>query len=116
VSEPIGKLGHLIVPVDDVAAAVDFYTNLLGCELRFRDGDRYAAVKAGELTIGLAGPGQQAPGGGIALSFEVEDLEGAARRLRDGGAQVSDPVEGPHEVRATYRDPAGNEGFLYSRL
>jgi len=101
----IGRLGHLLVPVDDVAAAVAFYTDVLGLELRFVDGDRYAAVAAGALTLGPAGPGEH--GGGVTLSFAVEDLDAVAEQV---GAAV---VQGGHEDRIAFTDPAGNPLVAY---
>jgi predicted enzyme related to lactoylglutathione lyase len=117
VSAPLGTPGHLLVPVDDVGAAVAFYTEVLGLELRFRDGDRYAAVRVGALTIGLAAPGEAPPGGGVALSLKVDDLDAAVERLQAGGAEIVGGVErGPHELRVAFRDPAGNVTVAYQPL
>ena len=37
----------ILVSVDDLDQAIDFYTNGVGLALKFRDGDHYAALEEG---------------------------------------------------------------------
>lgn len=112
------KIGHVIVPVADLETATAFYAERLGLQLRFRDGERYAAVTDGSVTLGLAAAVEQPVPGEVALSFQVDSL---ADFLADWqGAEGADGevsiVEGGHERRATLRDPFGNVVVVYERL
>lgn len=40
-------LKSVLWPVPDLDAGIDFYCDALGLRLKFRDGDRYAAIDAG---------------------------------------------------------------------
>ncbi|MEC9052389.1 MAG: VOC family protein [Actinomycetota bacterium] len=108
------RIGHLIVPADDLDAQLAFYGGL-GLTTRFRDGDRYAAVTDGTVTIGLADATQQPVAGRTMVSIEVDDLEATLATLTGLGARVTEPVAGPHERRAVVSDPSGNPLTVYER-
>ncbi|MFS3126773.1 VOC family protein [Nocardioides sp. Bht2] len=107
------KVGHLIVPVDDIGTAVEFYSETMGLSERFRDGDRYAALTDGSVTLGLATAVEQPVPGRIVLSFQVGDLA-AFLAAWPGGEDVA-VTEGGHERRATLSDPFGNPVVVYER-
>ncbi|WP_238010529.1 VOC family protein [Dactylosporangium sp. AC04546] len=109
------KIGHIIVPADDLDAQLAFYT-ALGLTTRFRDGDRYAAVTDGAVTVGLADASQQPVAGRTVLSIQVDDLDACLARLAAAGSAAAEPVTGPHERRALVTDPAGNPLVVYERL
>ena len=98
------KIGHIIVPAGELSAQIAFYTGL-GLTVRFRDGDRYAALTDGTVTIGLADASQQPVPGQVVLSIQVDSLPA------DGIVET-----GPHERRTVVTDPAGNPVVLYQRL
>ena len=109
------RLGTVLYVVDDLSAAVAFYRDALGLPVRFRDGDRFAAIDAGGVTLGLTGPAEDVTDGSVAASFKVADVPAAVRALTAAGAAlVRGPEAGPHEVRAVLRDPAGNPLVLYA--
>ncbi|MGK5553088.1 VOC family protein [Actinomadura kijaniata] len=109
-------VGNVLYPVTDVEQAVRFYRDGLGLNVKFQDGGRFAALDGGGVTFALAGPEEDVTGGAPAASFRVEDVAAAVARLTDAGATlVRGPEEGPHEVRAVLRDPAGNPFVLYAR-
>ncbi|MFC4584501.1 VOC family protein [Sphaerisporangium corydalis] len=111
------KLGNVLIPVDDLDKAVTFYSEVLGLKVKFRDGDRFAALDAGGVTIALAAPEEQVAGAATAPSYKVGDVAEAVRDLTAAGAEVVVPAEaGPHEIRAVLRDPSGNLFVLYSAL
>ena len=111
---PMGKLRQIILPVQDVGAAVTHYCDALGLELRFQDGDRWAVLDAGELALALAGPGEQPADGQPALGVKVADLDVAVREVVDSGGAVLDaPRDGAHERRAACRDRFGTVLALY---
>jgi len=108
------KVGMAILPAQDLESALRFYREALGLEEKFRDGDRFAALELGGVTVALAA-GEEDRAGATALSFKVDDIQDAVQQLRGAGATViRDVEEGPHEFRAVLRDPAGNAFIVYS--
>jgi predicted enzyme related to lactoylglutathione lyase len=108
------KIGNVLYGADDVAAAVAFYRDGLGLKVKFQDGERFAALDGGGATFALAGPEEQVAAG-PAVSFKVDDVAAMTRRLIAAGAElVRGPEEGPHEIRAVLRDPAGNSFVVYA--
>ena len=114
-SAHVQKLGNVLIPVTDLDEAVAFYAGALGLTVRFRDGDRFAALDGGGVTIALAGPAEQVAGGVTAPSYKVGDVDEAVRELTASGATlVAGPRTGGHEISAVLRDPSGNTLVLYS--
>ncbi len=108
------KIGNIIVAVRDMDAAVAFYGTTMGLELKFRDGDRFAAFNGGGVTLALVSGEEDVTGGITAPSFKVADVAAAVADLVAGGATVVlGATDGPHETRAVVRDPSGNTLVLY---
>ncbi len=108
------KVGMVIHPVKDLDTAEAFYRDALGLEAMFRDGDRFAAFRAGDVTIALAA-GEEVLADRATVSYKVDDLEAAVAALERAGAAVERGIEeGPHELRAVLRDPAGNPFVVYA--
>ncbi|GIH98795.1 VOC family protein [Planobispora takensis] len=113
----MSKLGNVLIPVDDLDKAIAFYCDALGLTVKFRDGDRFAALDGGGVTVALATAGEQVAGAVTAPSYKVGDTARAVRELSEAGAEVVlGPETGPHETRAVLRDPSGNVFVLYSPL
>jgi predicted enzyme related to lactoylglutathione lyase len=107
-------LRQIIVPIEDMDAALAHYVDALGLELKFRDGDRWAALTLGDVTLALAGPGEQPAEPGIALGIKVADLDATLGALAEHGATaLEQPRDGAHERRVTIRDAAGTLTVLY---
>ena len=103
--------------VDDVEAAIDFYTTHLGFTLLSHPAPPFADVTRGSLRLLLSGPqtsGARAtpegtPAGRNRIHLVVEDLESEVERLRGAGLSfVSDVVSGPGGSQILIADPAGN--------
>jgi predicted enzyme related to lactoylglutathione lyase len=110
----VTRIGNVLYTADDVTAAVRFYRDALGLNVKFQDGDRYAALDGGGTTFAIAGPEEQIVAE-PAVSFKVDDVAAMTDRLTAAGAAlVRGPEEGPHEIRAVLRDPAGNPFVLYA--
>ncbi|MFI7125607.1 VOC family protein [Nonomuraea sp. NPDC050153] len=106
------KLGNVLIPVANLDEAIAFY----GLPVKFRDGDRFAALDGGGVTVALAGPAEHVTSS-AAPSYKVDDVAEAARELvARGGEVVREPEKGPHEIRAVLRDPSGNVFVLYQPL
>lgn len=101
------KLNLLFYPVEDMEAAVTFFRDTIGLPLKFRDGDRYCALDAGGITLGLVA-GEEQIVSEPAIAFRVDDIDATVRRLTASGATILRPIEaGPHELRAVLRTPGG---------
>ncbi|MFF5259351.1 VOC family protein [Actinomadura viridis] len=109
------RIGNVLYVAQDVDEAVRFYRDALGLAVKFQDGGRFAAFDGGGTTFAVAGPEEDVTGGEPAVSFKVDDVEAAAGKATAAGARlVRGPEEGPHEIRAVLRDPAGNPFVLYA--
>ncbi|MDL4771550.1 MULTISPECIES: VOC family protein [Thermomonosporaceae] len=109
------RIGNVLYPAKDVEQAVRFYRDALGLPLKFQDGGRFAALDGGGTTFAIAGPEEDVTGGEPAISFKVDDVAAMTATLTAAGARlIRGPEEGPHEIRAVLRDPAGNPFVLYA--
>src|SRR5688572_31283917 len=107
--------------VTDVDAAVEFYTTLLGFEVKMRPAPGFAALEKGGLRLllnapGAGGAGQAMPdgrlpepGGWNRLIIEVDDLDKTVATLRAAGARFrNEIVEGVGGRQLVVEDPSGN--------
>jgi catechol 2,3-dioxygenase-like lactoylglutathione lyase family enzyme len=111
--------------VDDVEAAVAYYTKVLGFEVLNSFPPVFADVGRGNLRLLLAGPDSSAgqpmpdgvkpgPGGWNRIHLVVDDLDAEVARLRDAGAEFrNDVVEGPAGKQILVLDPSGNVVELF---
>ncbi len=111
--------------VDNVDAAVQFYTDALGFELKQRFGPAMAMMDRGDLRLWLAGPPASAsrpmpdgskpqPGGWNRFVVQVDDLAGLVERLRTKGVVFRNTiVEGPGGKQILCCDPSGNVVELF---
>jgi catechol 2,3-dioxygenase-like lactoylglutathione lyase family enzyme len=111
--------------VDDVDAALDFYTGHLGFEVRTNAAPAFADVTRGNLRLLLSGPRSSAgrpmpdgrtpqPGGWNRIHFVVEDIAAEVERLRAAGLTFrNDVVSGPGGQQILLEDPAGNPIELF---
>ena len=111
--------------VDDVDAAISFYTGHLGFALEQQMGPAFALVSRNDLTLWLSGPqssaarpmpdgGRPEPGGWNRLVLEVDDLEAEVQRLRQAGLSFrNEIVTGPGGKQIVLEDGAGNPVELF---
>ena len=111
--------------VDDVDAALDFYTTHLGFEPLTNAAPAFADVKRGNLRLLLSGPAssagrpmpdgrQPAPGGWNRIHLVIDNIDAEVARLRAAGLPFrNDIVTGPGGSQILFDDPSGNPIELF---
>ncbi|MDQ0464345.1 catechol 2,3-dioxygenase-like lactoylglutathione lyase family enzyme [Caulobacter ginsengisoli] len=111
--------------VDDVEAAVAFYTKTLGFEVLTSFPPAFADVARGNLRLLLSGPKSSAgrpmpdgetpvPGGWNRIHLIVDDIAAEVARLKAAGAQFRNEIlSGPGGQQILLLDPAGNVVELF---
>ena len=113
--------------VDDVDAAIAFYTERLGFALELHPAPGFAMLSRGDLRLLLnapGGPGGAAqpmpdgrlpePGGWNRIQLSVDDLEREVATLRQAGTRFrNDIVSGFGGKQILLDDPAGNPIELF---
>lgn len=113
--------------VDDVGAAIAFYRDRLGFEVKLHRAPGFAWLEKGGLRLLLNRPGggggagqdmpdgrRPEPGGWNRFQFEVEDLDATVGKLRAAGCRFrNDIVVGNGGRQVLVEDPAGNPVELF---
>ena len=107
--------------IDDVDAAVEFYTKHLGFTLEQDASPAFASVTRGDLRLLLSGEKSSGrrpmkdgtkpvPGGWNRISIWVPDLDAEIARLQKEGVKFrrEDVVSGPGGSQIWLEDPSGN--------
>jgi len=107
----------VVLSTDNLDKSIAFYTETLDMPLKFRDGDRYAAIDGGSVTIALATGVDHPQPGKIVVGIKTDDVDGAAKAIEGGGGViVKPPYNDAHERRAFVHDNMGNGLVFYSPL
>ena len=123
------KLNPLMVRyiVDDVDAAIDFYTRLLGFRVNAQTGPNFAILECDNLQLVLSppkGPGggsqpmpdgrRPQPGGWNRIIVRSDKLDEDVAVLRTAGTRFrNDIVAGPGGRQILLEDPSGNPVELF---
>lgn len=128
---------NTFLEVDDHEAALAFYRDALGLEVRqdvAMEGARWLTVGPAsqpELgivlqTVGVGRPAEDAQalrellakGSLSGLVLETDDVDAAFERVRASGAEVlQEPMDQPYGTRdCAFRDPAGNQVRINQRV
>jgi catechol 2,3-dioxygenase-like lactoylglutathione lyase family enzyme len=112
--------------VNDVDAAIPFYTSMLGFKLDMHPAPGFASLSHGDLHLllnrpGAGGAGQAmpdrqlpTPGGWNRIQVEVEDLEATVEKLKGAGARFrNEIVTGNGGKQILIEDPSGNPIELF---
>jgi catechol 2,3-dioxygenase-like lactoylglutathione lyase family enzyme len=116
---------HVRYMVDDVEAALAFYTTHLGFTQLTNFAPAFADVQRGHLRLLLSGTTSSAgrpmpdgrqpgPGGWNRIHLLVDDLPSEVERLRGAGLPFrNDIVRGPGGAQILLEDPSGNPIELF---
>ena len=117
-STQIKQIGRVIIPVSDQDKALEFYTGILGFEVRadipFGEGDRWLEVGPPGAATGIAimppRPGASPGQDQSCVAFTTDDLDSAQAELKERGVDVDETMggEGPVPRMFFFRDPDGN--------
>ncbi|HXZ84523.1 MAG TPA: VOC family protein [Myxococcota bacterium] len=111
--------------VDDVEAAVAFYSKVLDFKVLTNFPPAFADVARGKLRLLLSGPSSSAgrpmpdgakpgPGGWNRIHLVVDDIDAEVARLRAAGARFrNDVLSGPGGKQVLLQDPSGNVVELF---
>lgn len=113
--------------VDNVDAAISFYTAQLGFSLVMHPAPTFAMLSRNDLRLVLSAPSNQAgggqsmpdgrkpePGGWNRFSIDVTDIAGEVDRLRKAGVRFrNDLVTGVGGKQILLEDPSGNPVELF---
>lgn len=116
--------------VDDIDAAIAFYTERLGFEVVMHPAPPFAMLARGDLRLLLSAPGG-GPGGGQAMpdgsvpqpggwnrfSIEVDDIESTTQALRRAGVVFrNEIITGVGGRQVLVDDPSGNPVELFEPI
>ena len=113
---PFESLDYIYVPAPDFEAAVRFYTDVAGGELRWKIHDSGVWVAA--MRVCASGPdlllaSHLEPRHSI-LIYRVTSFDAARRRLVESGwSDLDEPFEIPQGPCLVFRDPAGQQLAIY---
>jgi catechol 2,3-dioxygenase-like lactoylglutathione lyase family enzyme len=111
--------------IDDVPAAIEFYTTYLGFTLQLDASPAFASVTRDGVRLLLSGKRssgrrpmpdgrEPVPGGWNRIHIQVDDLEAEVRRLREAGLKFrNDVITGQGGSQILLDDPSGNPVELF---
>jgi catechol 2,3-dioxygenase-like lactoylglutathione lyase family enzyme len=113
--------------IDDVDAALAFYTTHLGFDVQVHPAPGFAMLARGALRLALSAPGgpggggqampdgrRPEPGGWNRISLPVDNLQAETEKLRTAGARFrSDIITGVGGKQVVIEDPSGNPVELF---
>lgn len=108
--------------VNDVSAAIDFYTKHLGFKLEMHPAPPFAEISRGDMHLYLTQPGgragggagmpsgeRQTPGGWNRIHLTVDDLDSHIATLKGEGCTFrNEVVQGTGGKQILLEDPSGN--------
>ena len=112
------EIRMVILSTNDLDRSIAFYAEFMGMRLKFRDGDHFAALDGGRISIALATAAdhpilpQQ-----VVVGIRTDDVDSAAKAVEAaGGGVLKAPYNDQHERRAVVYDNCGNGLVLYCPL
>jgi len=107
----------VVLSTDDLDASIAFYSETLGFPVKFRDGNHFAALDGGTITLALATEIDHPIPGQVVVGIKTDDVDGAATAIDEAGGGVARaPYDDAHERRAVVYDNQGNGLVFYKSL
>lgn len=107
----------IVLSTDDLDESIRFYSETLGMAVKFRDGDHFAALDGGSITLALATAVDHPISGQVVVGIKTSDVDAAAQAIEaSGGGVVRGPYDDAHERRVVVYDNKGNGLVFYSPL
>jgi catechol 2,3-dioxygenase-like lactoylglutathione lyase family enzyme len=107
--------------VNDVSAALEFYTSHLGFRIEMHPSPEFAEISRGDMHLYLSQPSgrggggamhegaQQRPGGWNRIHLTVEDLDRTVATLKSAGCRFrGEVIQGVAGKQILLQDPSGN--------
>lgn len=105
----------IVLSTDDLDASIAFYRDTLGFPLKFRDGDHFAALDGGTITLALATALDHPIPGQVVVGVRTDDVDAAAAAIETAGGVIArQPYDDAHERRAVGYDAHGNGLVFYT--
>ena len=112
-------INRLVIYTKKMEAMTAFYTRFFGFEAHRQEGDRIVELRpqSSGLTLLLhpAGKGQREGQSLVKLVFDVEDVEGVCRRMKQRGLEFGPIHKGDGYMFANAKDPSNNTISVSSR-
>lgn len=111
------ELKMIVLPTEDRDESIRFYAKTLGFSLKFSDGNHFAALDGGTISIALATEIDLPIPGQVVVGIKTEDVDADAVAVdENSGEIVTAAYNDAHEGRAVAYDSQGNRMVLYSPL
>ncbi|AGP31756.1 VOC family protein [Corynebacterium terpenotabidum] len=114
---PSREVKFIFLSTNNIDESVKFYTETLGFPLKFRDGDHFAAIDGGNITIALCTEIDHPIPGQVVVGIKSDDPDRDAALVdANGGGIHTDAYDDAHERRAVVFDGEGNGLTFYRSL
>jgi hypothetical protein len=109
----IKGVNMLILMQPNLETAVSFYSEL-GLEKRFHLQDKWAEFDINGISLGLCPINvEDLPDRRTGIVLEVDDVRALYDKMKDADRFLGEPVEAPHGIMISMKDPGGNIIDLY---
>jgi len=75
----------IVLSTDDLDRSIDFYAKTLGFSVKFRDGDHFATLDGGSVSVALATLNDHPIHGRVVVGVRTDNVEAAVERVRKAG-------------------------------
>ncbi len=108
-----GKICYLEIPSNDIAKSAAFYEAVFGWHVRTNNEGHTAFDDGVGQVSGQWRKGWAPHTGGITIHIMVDDAVATVEKVVANGGEIVEPVSGPREKFAKFRDPSGNVMGIY---
>jgi len=107
----------VVLSTENIEESIKFYTETLGFPLKFRDGNHFAALDGGNITLALATELDHPIPGQVVVGIKTDDVDAAAKAADENGGGIARAAyDDAHERRAVVYDSEGNGLVFYKSL